>query len=79
MIDGLPYSDRLPYISRDIHVKHATSQFIAVTGFGFHILWDGMTTAYITLDPVFMNKVTWPMISWSDIMFYRDDNSDLFQ
>jgi len=57
-IDDESFTDILPYISGHVHVKRATSQFVAVTGFGFYILWDGVSTLYITLDPFFVNKVS---------------------
>lgn len=57
LVNDESYANKLPFVSEHVHVKRATTPFIAVTGFGFHILWDGISTAYITLEPFFMNKV----------------------
>ena len=57
-VDDQIVSDTLPYVSQHVHVKKATSEFIAVSGFGFHILWNGVSTLYITLEPFFINKVS---------------------
>lgn len=57
-VNGDEYTNILPYVSEHVHVKKATSEFVAVTGFGFHILYDGAETVYITLEPFFMHKVS---------------------
>ncbi|XP_019629860.1 PREDICTED: SCO-spondin-like [Branchiostoma belcheri] len=43
--------------SQDLYVKRASSMFTMVQGFGVTILWDNALRAYITLDPVYSNKV----------------------
>lgn len=56
-IDDQIVTATLPFVSEHTHVKKATSEFIAVSGFGFHVLWNGVSTLYITLEPFFINKV----------------------
>lgn len=56
-MDGNSFTNSLPFVSEHVHVKKPTSQFVVVSGFGFRIEWNGKSTVYITLEPVFLNKV----------------------
>lgn len=49
----------LPFASAALTVRRASSSFLLLQAFGTHVLW-GLETpaAYITLQPVFANKVS---------------------
>ncbi|XP_067931666.1 mucin-2-like [Watersipora subatra] len=56
-INHQTFTTKLPFVSPFVHVKRPTSDYMVVSGFGFHIEWDGLSRLYITLSPFFMNKV----------------------
>lgn len=48
----------LPFTSTELSVRQVSSSFLLLQTFGAHILWGLETpTTYITLQPVFANKV----------------------
>ncbi|XP_043922260.1 SCO-spondin-like [Protopterus annectens] len=48
----------LPFINADLSVRKASSSFLLIQTFGVNFLWGlEVTVAYITLQPVFANKV----------------------
>ena len=57
IVDGKTFTNSLPFVSEYVHVKRPTSDFVVVSGFGFRVAWNGISTVYITLEPFFINKV----------------------
>lgn len=47
----------LPYLSRDVQVKHITSTFIEVKVLGASILWDSDSQVSIRLEPTYSGMV----------------------
>ncbi|KAM4705238.1 SCO-spondin-like [Rhinophrynus dorsalis] len=48
----------LPFLSPDLSVRRVSSTFLLLQTFGAHVLWSvEFPAAYITLQPVFSNKV----------------------
>ncbi|KAK3108443.1 hypothetical protein FSP39_008068, partial [Pinctada imbricata] len=46
-----------PYHSNHLYVKHATTKFIIVQGFGLKVLFDKYRALYIHLDPFYSGKI----------------------
>ena len=50
-----------PFENQFVSVRRATSKFVILEIFGMRIKWDGIDRLYITLSPIYMNKVNMNM------------------